>query len=236
MRMLKVLLVEDDPMITGIITYYLEMEGRYAVTAAQTAGEAMAMSKRPFDVILMDILLPDANGIDLCSFMRRWHDGPILFISCLDDSDTIVNALAQGGDDFLTKPFDNRVLDARIQASLRRYHQEPRKTGPAPLSCGDFTLDEKRRAVVRGDRTVRLSATEYRILAFLMQNPGRCYTPRELYEQVWGVPSMGDTRTVLVHIHNLRQKLEEDPNEPRFIKLIWGQGYTFDPQGKAQNP
>lgn len=231
--MLKVLLVEDDPMIISIVTYYLEQEGEYSVTAAKTAGEALAQAKHRFDVILMDILLPDANGIDLCSHMRRWLDCPIIFISCLDDSDTIVNALAQGGDDFLTKPFDNRVLDAHIQANLRRYRQKARPEAPAVLSCKGFTLDEKRRAIVYPDRTVKLSATEYRILSFLMQNAGKCYTPRELYEQVWGVPSMGDTRTVLVHIHNLRQKIEAEPNEPRYLKLVWDQGYTFDPEGKA---
>ena len=231
--MLKVLLVEDDPMIISIVTYYLEQEGKYSVTAAKTAGEALAQAKHRFDVILMDILLPDANGIDLCSHMRRWHDCPIIFISCLDDSDTIVNALAQGGDDFLAKPFDNRVLDAHIQANLRRYRQKARPEAPAVLSCKGFTLDEKRRAIVYPDRTVKLSATEYRILSVLMQNAGKCYTPRELYEQVWGVPSMGDTRTVLVHIHNLRQKIEAEPNEPRYLKLVWDQGYTFDPEGKA---
>lgn len=137
--MLKVLLVEDDPMIISIVTYYLEQEGEYSVTAAKTAGEALAQAKHRFDVILMDILLPDANGIDLCSHMRRWHDCPIIFISCLDDSDTIVNALAQGGDDFLTKPFDNRVLDAHIQAKLRRYRQKARPEAPAVLSCKGFS-------------------------------------------------------------------------------------------------
>lgn len=231
--MIQLLLVEDDQLIVNVITYYLKETGGYQTTVAMTAGEALSFAKRSFDVILLDIMLPDANGIELCEYLRKWHDCPIIFISALDNADTIVQALASGGDDFLTKPFDNKVLDARIKANLRRYKgaKAAVPSAEALLERDGFRLDPERHQLTHGEQAIRLSSIEFRILFLLMQNPGKCYTPREIYETIWSAPSAGDTRTVLVHIHNLRQKLEDNPNEPKYLKLIWGSGYTFDTSG-----
>ena len=150
--MIKVLLVEDDTIVAKIILYYLEEEKLYEVKWAKTGGEALARARESFDVILMDVLLPDVNGIDLCEKLREYHDCPILFLSCLDDSDTIVNALQKGGDDFLAKPFDNKVLSARIQANLRRYaanRKNSEKKEEPELACRGFSLDVNRHTVVR---------------------------------------------------------------------------------------
>lgn len=231
--MTRVLLVEDDALIAGTVMYYLEKTESYEVTQAKTAGEALGKARDRFDVILMDILLPDANGIDLCERMRQWHDCPIIFISCLDNSETIVRALAAGGDDFVTKPFDNSVLIARIEANLRRYQAKPFPGASNVIRCGDLTLDATTHRVTCKGREVGLSMTEFRLLSFLMSNPGQHYTPKELYRKVWGSSSAGDSRTVLVHIHNLRQKLEDSPSEPKYIVMDWGQGYALVNPDKA---
>jgi len=225
--MIRVLLIEDDPLIAKILIYSLEKEEIYSVVHAKTAGEALARARDKVDIILMDVLLPDANGIDLSERMRTWHDCPIIFISCLDDSDTIVQAFSSGGDAFITKPFDNKVLIACMEASLRRYaiqrDNQPKNTIEG---CG-LVLDANRHVVKKRDQEIKLSDIEFRLLSFLMNHAGKEFSPKELYKHIWGISSYGDSRTVTVHIHNLRQKLEDDPSEPKFILMVWGKGYAF---------
>ena len=122
--MIRILLVEDDDEIARIIKYYLGQEEIYEIVRGRNADEAITLSRDWFDIILLDVMLPDENGIELCSKLREWHQCPIIFISCLDDSNTIISALEKGGDDYITKPFDNKVLSARIQANLRRVQME----------------------------------------------------------------------------------------------------------------
>ncbi len=225
--MTNILLIEDDALVANVIFYYLEQTEEYKIVWAKTGGEAFASARDHFDVILLDILLPDVDGIELCARLREWHDCPIIFLSCLDGSDTIVRALEHGGDDFLVKPFDNKVLEARIQANLRRFKKtfKPIKNS---MICEGFTLDMNRHVVIKSEGEIKLSGTEFRILSFLMQNAGMYFTPKELYLKVWGDKSYGDTRTVIVHIHNIREKIEECPENPRYLKMEWGKGYYFD--------
>lgn len=225
--------MEDDELVAKVILHYLSVSETYETVWAKTGGEAFASARDYFDVILLDIMLPDVDGLSLCARLRDWHDCPIIFISALDDSDTIIKALGQGGDDFLAKPFDNKVLEARIKANIRRW----RHTVPAPqntLTCSGFSLDANRHVILLEDGEQKLSATEFRILSFLMQNSGAFFTPKELYLKVWGEKSFGDTRTVIVHISNLRKKLEPDSERPRYLKMAWGRGYWFDPEGTAE--
>lgn len=189
--MTKVLLIEDDPLVAKVILYYLEQAETYETTWARSGGEALAHAREYFDVILLDILLPDADGVELCARLRNWQACPILFVSCLDNSDTIVKALEMGGDDFITKPFDNKMLEARIQASLRRFRQQG-QPAVRPARCGGFSLDPAERTVgLPGGGQARLSATEYRILSFLMDHVGQCFTTRELYVRIWGRRAWG---------------------------------------------
>lgn len=183
--MVRVLLVEDDPLISKVLVYYMEQEETYTVTCAETAGEALARARDKFDIILMDILLPDANGIELCERLRQWHDCPIIFISCLDDSNTIVNALSSGGDAFITKPFDNKVLIACMEANLRRYAAQPPAQIKNTIEGGGLVLDANRHVVIKNDREIKLSDTEFRLLSFLMLNAGRNLPPRS-YTSVCG--------------------------------------------------
>lgn len=232
--MVQVLLVEDDDLIAKIITHYLRQAKDYEVTRAKDAGEALFLARNPFDIILLDVLLPDADGLTLCKRLCEWHSCPILFISCVDDSDTIVKALEAGGDDYLTKPFDNKVLLARIQANLRRVKKAAAAPHENKLHTRDFILDPTARRIEKNGAVCPLAAIEYQLLNFLMQNPRQFFTADELYRKVWGSDSYGDVRTVLVHIHNIRKKIEENPKDPRYLLNVPGRGYYFEPEGSGR--
>lgn len=232
--MVNVLLVEDDEFIAQVLTYYLEQK-TYRVSCANTSGEALGLARDSYDIILLDVLLPDVDGIALCRRLRQWHDCPIIFISCMDDSDTIIRALDAGGDDFIIKPFDNDVLNARIEANLRRASNSNQDIPENAIQCGEFTLDARNRILHKGNEEISLPPLEFKLLAFLMQHQGQYYSSEYLYRRVWGKDSYGDARTVLVHIHHLRMKIEEDGEDPRYIKNTWGKGYAFS-CGASESP
>lgn len=228
--MIRVLLVEDDPAVAEIICRYLRETEEYAVTAVSDIESAEELAKKECDVILMDVMLPDGNGICLCEKLRKQQRCPILFISCIDDDAVITEALAHGGDDYIVKPFSNTVLNARIQANLRRVRMDREQEQQERLICGALTLDEKEMSICVNGEKKPIGNMEMRILSFLMQHPCEYYTSAELYKKIWGKPSLGDTRTVLVHIHNLRKKIEADPSNPAVIRNVQGRGYVFDPK------
>ena len=225
----RALIVEDDKEIARIIRYYLSQDNLYEVVSAASAEEALFLARDAYDIILLDVGLPDQSGIDLCAQLRQWHDCPILFISCLDDSNTIISALQQGGDDYIVKPFDNEILHARIQANLRRWRNDrQQKKTVNELRCASFTLNAQTHELTKTNGTCYpLLPMEFKILAFLMQHAGQCYKASELYNHIWGKSSYGDHRTVVVHIHNLRKKIEQDPAEPQLLQSVWGKGYCF---------
>ena len=229
--MVRILLIEDDVNIARVIKYYLAQESNYDVCWAKDAQEAMTLACAGQDIILLDIMLPGTNGIDLCRELRQWYKCPILFISCLSDSDTIIRALENGGDDYLIKPFDNKILHAKIQAALRRIRMEHQPQELSRCVFPDFSFDPEQQTIVRRNETLRLLSMEARLLYFLIQHAGECFPAVELYQQIWGGQSWGDSRTVTVHIYNLRKKIEDQPKAPRYIKNIWGKGYCFDPAG-----
>ena len=228
-KMIRVLLVEDDPAVSEIICRYLQETEEYTVTAVPDAESARELAETDCDVILMDVMLPDGSGIRLCEELRTKQKCPLLFISCIDDDSVITDALAHGGDDYIVKPFSNAILDARIKANLRRVRMDQETKPRGPLTCGSLRLDEKKMTVTLRGEEKRLGNMEMRILSFFMQHPGEYYTSAELYRKIWGKPSLGDTRTVLVHIYNLRRKLESNPASPVILRNIPGKGYVFDP-------
>lgn len=232
--MTNVLLVEDDREIARIIKYYLGQSDSYQVDWVTDAERAWTQARNGYDVILLDIMLPGTDGIQLCARLREWYHCPILFISCLGDSETVIRALEQGGDDYIVKPFDNQVLHARIQANLRRFRMERSEPVTGGFACPDFSLDAQKHVLHRGGERIQLVSMESKLLAFFMQNPNQYFTAAELYKTIWGKPSYGDNRTVTVHIYTLRKKLEADPSAPRYLKNTWGRGYTFDPLGRAE--
>lgn len=225
------MLVDDDELVADNICNCLSAESQYDVVWVKTAAEAIERSKECFDAILLDVVLPDADGIELCGQLRENRSCPIIFVSRLDDSETIVRALDCGADDFLAKPFDDAVLAARIRANIRQDSRKSPSKSTVKYTCSGFEFLDDRRIIKSDGQEAVLSPIEAQILIYLMQNPNTYITGEELYKQVWGRESFGDIRTVVVHIHNLRQKVDHAEN-PVFIKNIWGKGYLFDPDGK----
>lgn len=228
--MIRLLLVEDDKAVSAMITEYLNQTEEYEITIAQDAQEALRYINQMFDVILLDVMLPNGNGIGLCERFRKIQKCPILFISCINDDQVIIDALAHGGDDYITKPFNSVVLNARIKANLRRVKLDQQDTDSHQV-IHQLHIDYENRTIdVKGKKMI-LGNMEFRILTFFMDHPNEYYSSKELYKKLWGKPSLGDTRTVLVHIHNLRKKLELDPADPKIIKSVAGRGYIFEPDG-----
>ena len=184
--MIRILLVEDDPVIRDTTSYFLKCQQNFEVVCADTGGEALSHAREKFDVILMDILLPDTNGMDLCQRLRSWHHCPIIFTSCLDDTDTVVRALELGGDDFLTKPYNHKVLLARIMANIRRVQMDAAEPSVSGYHCAAFTLDSNSHCVEMDGRSIHLADMEYRILTLFIRHPNTFFTANELYRKIWG--------------------------------------------------
>ena len=234
--MIKVLIADDQELIRQSLQIVLSTQEGIQVTDSAANGREVLRSVqliRP-DVILMDILLPDTNGMDLCQRLRSWHHCPIIFTSCLDDTDTVVRALELGGDDFLTKPYNHKVLLARIMANIRRVQMDAAEPSVSGYHCAAFTLDSNSHCVEKDGRSIHLADMEYRILTLFIRHPNTFFTANELYRKIWGKESLGDVRTVQVHIHNLRSKIEPDPAKPIYLKNVWGKGYIFRPEGETE--
>lgn len=230
--MKRVLLIDDDATNAEIIRHYLNITGGFTTLWAANAVQAIEVCRQSVDVILLDIMLPDVNGIELCAQLRRHVYCPIIFISCIDDEDIVIRALETGGDDYLVKPFSHKMLLARIQANLRRVEMENHDLQRAVVHGDGFVLDANEHTMRVGERVYRLSSIEYGILTYIMSHPYRTISLDEIYEAVWNAPSHGDVRTVISHVYNLRKKLEQNPQKPRYIRSVRGYGYFFCPNGE----
>ncbi len=223
--MYQILIVEDDADLAEITRIYFSKEG-YESDIAGTCAQAQALLKeKEYDLILLDVVLPDARGDTLCQQIRSYSNCPIIFISCLDDSPTVINALKSGGDDYMVKPVNYAELFARAEAVIRR--SSHRKKSPDALQeYRYFSVDPIRHQVIRNGETLDLSSIEYSLLQTFLSHPGSLLLYSELYESVWGSDSLGDIRTVMVHISNLRKKL--DPDHVGIIQTVRGAGYIFN--------
>lgn len=225
--MTNILLVEDDEEICEILQFYLLENPEYQVTIVHSAEQALSLTRlRRFDLALLDIQLPVLDGIDLCREPRKSSYCPVIFLSCLSDDETIIRALNTGGDDYLVKPFRAPILLARIEANLRRVRMV--HTGVHRLSAGELELDTDTRSVSKRGEVLSLSPTEYEILYYLMCHPGRFVSFDEVYQAVWQRPSLGDVRALFVHVSHLRQKIEDDPTKPLYIRTHLRDGYIFE--------
>lgn len=223
--MQTILIVEDDEIINGGIAVYLTRQG-YGVTAAYTAAEAKAALAQAFSLVILDINLPDGNGLALCREIRAQSDVPVLFLTANDTEDNMIEGFEAGCDDYIAKPFSVGVLGQRVKAILRR--SIAREEAPQLFSYEALTVDWKRMAVQVGDTPVKLSATEFKLLKLLIQNKGQVMTRAALLAHIWDVDeNFIDENTLSVHIRRLRQKLEPDPKHPCYIQTVFGIGYTF---------
>jgi DNA-binding response OmpR family regulator len=225
----EILVIEDEPQLARLVEMHLRDAGcevEVALTGAKGLTEA---SKRRFDLIVLDLMLPDMDGLDLCRELRSAKNyTPILILTARSAEVDRVLGLELGADDYLTKPFSVRELIARVKAILRRIDRmEEEKNESEPLKIEDLTIDrEKRQVSIDGDG-VQLTAKEYDLLLQFALHPGRVYTRTQLLDLVWGYGEGTYEHTVNSHINRLRAKIEEDPSKPNFIRTVWGVGYRF---------
>ena len=225
-----ILVVDDEPEIVRLVRSYLEQDG-YRVVTAYNGEEAFytARHERP-DLIVLDVLMPKMDGLELTRRIRREEDVPIIMLTArADETDRIVG-LEMGADDYVTKPFSPREVVARVRAVLRRAQPSDEREPPPLLRVGPIELDRSTHVVAIGGEQVDLTPTEFDILAVLMGNPGRVYSRSEILEAVQGVAFEAYERTVDAHIKNLRQKIEPDPGSPQYILTVRGAGYRLNPQ------
>ncbi len=225
----KILTVEDDANLLRTLVYNLNREG-YATLTATTGTEAVdvARKERP-DLVLLDVMLPEMSGLDVCRILRQEMTVPIIMLTAKADETDKVIGLEIGADDYVTKPFSMRELLARVRSMLRRMHMESPAAGKAVLSIGDdLTVDISRHLVTRRGNNLELTPKEYDLLAFLAINKGFVFNRDQLLEKVWGYECAADTRTVDVHIRWLRRKIEDDPARPRHLITIRGTGYKLE--------
>jgi DNA-binding response OmpR family regulator len=221
-----ILLVDDDHKIVDLVRMYLERDG-YRVIAAYDGIEALeaARQKRP-DLIVLDLLLPNLDGLDVCRILRAESKVPIVMLTAKITEEDRLTGLDLGADDYVTKPFSPRELMARIRAVLRR-SGDPAPNGAPEIQLGDLSINRQGHEVHLRGQAVPLTPTEFRLLTALAEQPGRAFTRLELLDRVFGYGFEGFERNVDVHVKNLRKKIESDPLNPRFIQTVYGVGYKM---------
>ncbi|ACZ43749.1 two component transcriptional regulator, winged helix family [Thermobaculum terrenum ATCC BAA-798] len=231
--MTTVLLVEDESTLLTTIAYNLRREG-YKVLTAENGKRALELAEENPDIVVLDILLPEIDGLEVCRRLRQRSSVPIIMLTAKTDEVDRIVGLELGADDYLTKPFSMRELLARIKALLRRrslimaeissQQQESRRQ---KLVSGDLEIDPAMHQVKRGGKVIQLTPREFDLLTFLVMNKGIVFSAERLLEEVWGYDEALDVRTVPVHIRNLREKIEDDPSDPKRIETVRGVGYRF---------
>ncbi|GAA4833627.1 response regulator transcription factor [Paenibacillus vulneris] len=225
----KILIVDDEPEIIELIRLYLIKEGYEVISTDSGTGALEYMEQHKPDMVILDVLLPGMDGIEICRQIRRNYDIPILFISCKSEDMDIILGLSIGGDDYVTKPFSPSQLVARVKAHLRRKQQlDQQKEESQQLSFPGLEIDLLSRNVWVNGTIAPLSSKEFDLLALMAKKPNKVVPIEQLYKMAWGVDSNGDTRTLLVHISNLRKKIEPNPTEPVFVQTVRGVGYKFN--------
>jgi two-component system, OmpR family, KDP operon response regulator KdpE len=219
----RVLVVDDEPQIIRGLRVILTNAG-YRVEEATTKKEALdAVSVRPPDAIVLDLVLPDGDGIEVCTEIRRWSQVPIVVLSAVGDERQKVRALDAGADDYVTKPFDSEELLARMRAVLRRRSDD----GDAAVRLGDLEIDLADRSVRRNGEVLHLTPIEFDLLSKLAEHPGRLVTHRQLLQEVWGPGYEDETHYLRVHFAHVRAKIEPDPSNPRYVITEPGIGYRL---------
>ncbi len=227
----RIVVVEDDLAINDVVVRYLEKDG-FEVDSYVHGGEALdALLERPPDLVVLDLMLPGIDGVELFRRLRALAPVPVVMLTARGDETDRILGLEMGADDYIAKPFSPRELVARVKAVLRRVQgaRDTVEAGASPvLEAGDLRVDVAAREARRDGVPLTLTAREFELLAYLMRHPNRAFRREELLEAVWGY-TFGDTSTVTVHVRRLREKVEVDPGEPRHLVTVWGVGYRFEP-------
>jgi DNA-binding response OmpR family regulator len=225
--MTRILLVDDEPLITDSLSYSLKREGFDVKSVGEGEQALKEMSDFEPDLVVLDIMLPGMNGLEVCRRIRTKGSTPVIMLTARGEELDRILGLEVGADDYLAKPFSFRELLARIRSILRRVELDRQTSQFQPMNIGNLTLDPIARRAFRGGQELQLSAREFDLLSILMRNAGRALSREELLAQVWGEDWIGDPRTLDVHVRWLRLKIEEDPAMPVYIQTVRGHGYRF---------
>lgn len=224
----KVLVVDDEKLIVKGIRFSLEQDGM-EVDCAYDGEEALRLAREnPYDMILLDIMLPKMDGFEVCQQIREFSMVPIVMLTAKGDDMDKILGLEYGADDYITKPFNILEVKARIKAIMRRTSQsQPKEEKSSLITDGDLKLDHENRRLYILDKEVNLTAKEFDLLELLVTNPNKVYSRENLLKLIWGYEYPGDVRTVDVHVRRLREKIEANPSEPRYVHTKWGVGYYY---------
>ena len=224
----RVLVVDDEQTVTEVVERYLRREG-YEVAVAADGAEALRLAQEwAPDIMVLDLMLPIVDGLEVCRQLRRETQMPIIMLTARSEETDRVAGLEIGADDYVVKPFSPRELVARVKSVLRRSSLAPVTAPGGTLRFQGLTINPQTRRVTASDQEVRLTAKEFDLLQFLASNAGQVFTRTQLMDQVWDYTYAADPSTVTVHIRRLREKVESDPIRPRYLKTVWGIGYKFE--------
>ncbi len=228
----KIAIIEDEPELASLLEYNLARQGMQTRTWSGSSRTVEELAGWRPDLVLLDVMLPDGDGFDLCRRIRQspaLARTPIIFLTARSEEVDRVLGLEIGGDDYVTKPFSPRELIARVKAHLRRSEADGAKGGETqPVKLGPFTLDRAAHRVFLRDEELALTSTEFRLLEFFLLHPGRAFSREQLLDEVWGQQHFVTPRTVDVHIRRLRERIEEQPESPRYLATVRGFGYRFE--------
>ncbi len=224
----RVLVVDDEKLIVKGVRFSLEQDDM-RVDCAYDGEEALEKIKNNrYDIVLLDVMLPKLNGFEVCQQVREFSNVPIIMLTAKGDDMDKILGLEYGADDYITKPFNILEVKARIKAIMRRTAKtEPLKTDESRLQALDLSLDTDSKRLYIGEKEINLTSKEFDVLELLVRNPNRVYSREKLLELVWGSQYPGDVRTVDVHIRRLREKIEANPSDPKYVHTKWGVGYYF---------
>ena len=227
--MYNILICDDEKDIVSALKIYLANDDYHLFEAYNGRQALEVIEKEELHLILLDIMMPELDGIQVLTQMRRTKNIPVIFLTAKGEDTDKILGLNLGADDYVTKPFNPVELLARVKSQLRRYRELGAGTMKKDsLQVGDIQLDDRAKKVALAGEPVSLTPKEYGILKFLMEHPGQVFSPKQIYSQVWDEYAYGTEGTVAVHIRHLREKLEINPDEPRHLKVVWGQGYKIE--------
>ena len=231
--MYRILICDDQTDIVNALKIYLQPEG-YELFEAYNGEQAVELCREhQMDLILLDVMMPVMDGIAATAEIRKFSNAPIILLTAKSETEDKVLGLNVGADDYITKPFEPVEVLARIRSQLRRYaRMDVRTEDTESMTIGGITMNDRTKTVTVEGEPVNLTPTEYSILHLLMSNPGKVYSTKTLYEAVWQEAALGSEGSVAVHIRHLREKIEINPSEPRYLKVMWGQGYKLEGEKK----
>lgn len=224
---MKILVVDDEKLLIKGLKFNLEQEGYQVVTAFDGEEAVRLAHDESIDLILLDLMLPKLDGFSACREIRTFSNVPIIMLTAKNEDIDKILGLEYGADDYITKPFNIREVTARIKAILRRLNPTPKGDSGKVMVSGNITLDYNFRRAVVGDKVVELTGKEFDLLELLLKNPDRVYTRENLLDMVWGIGFPSEERTIDVHMRRLREKIEDNPAEPKYLKTKWGVGYYY---------